>query len=161
STWNTFHIMICLLLALSSHASRTTGEQAMRTKLLTITALAASAVIAAAFFVQPAKAAERQPNIVFMLVDNLGYGELGVYGGGGLRGAPTPRIDKLASEGMRLLNFNVESQCTASRSALMTGRFPIRSGTYKVPVGGIPDGLTLWEVTIAELLSARGYTTGT
>ena len=120
--------------------------------------LAAAAVLCA---VAPAKAQEEKPNIVFMLMDNLGYGELGVYGGGILRGAPTPRIDKLASEGMRLLNFNVEAQCTPSRSALMTGRFPIRSGTYKVPLGGIPDGLTLWEVTIAELLSASGYATGT
>ena len=111
--------------------------------------------------VAPATAAEQPPNIVFMFMDNLGYGEPGVYGGGILRGAPTPRIDKLASEGMRLLNFNVESQCTPSRSALMTGRFPVRSGTYKVPLGGIPDGLTLWEVTSAELLSAKGYATGT
>jgi arylsulfatase A-like enzyme len=103
---------------------------------------------------------EKKPNIVFMLVDNLGYGELGVYGGGILRGAPTPRIDKLANEGMRLLNFNVEAQCTPSRSALMTGRFSIRSGTYEVPVGGVPDGLVLWEVTIADLLSAQGYATG-
>jgi hypothetical protein len=94
-----------------------------------------------------------KPNIVFILVDNLGYGELGVYGGGILRGAATPRIDKFASEGTRLLNFNVEAQCTPSRSALMTGRFSIRSGTYAVPVGGQADGLTLWEVTIAELLS--------
>ena len=78
-----------------------------------------------------------------MLVDNLGYGELGCYGGGILRGAPTPRIDKLATEGMRLLNFNVEAQCTPSRSALMTGRFSIRSGTYAVPIGGVPDGMTL------------------
>jgi hypothetical protein len=54
----------------------------------------------------------RKPNIVLMLTDNLGYGELGVYGGGILRGAPTPRIDKLANEGTRLLNFNVEAQCT-------------------------------------------------
>src|SRR5262249_14057296 len=97
--------------------------------------------------------AKTKPNIVLMLTDNLGYGELGVYGGGILRGAPTPRIDKLAGEGMRLLNFNVESQCTPSRSALMTGRFPIRSGTYKVPLGGIADGVTLWAVTIAERLS--------
>src|SRR5262252_5290145 len=119
--------------------------------------LAAAAILCA---VAPAQAQEKNPNIVFMLMDNLGYGELGVYGGGILRGAPTPRIDNLASEGMRLLNFNVESQCTPSRSALMTGRFPIRSGTYKVPLGGIPDGLTLWEVTIAELLSASGYATG-
>src|SRR5262245_15981782 len=111
--------------------------------------------------VTPVRAEEKKPNIVFMLMDNLGYGELGAYGGGVLRGAPTPRIDSLASQGMRLLNFNVESQCTPSRSALMTGRFPIRTGTYKVPLGGGPDGLTLWEVTIAELLSARGYATGT
>ncbi len=105
-------------------------------------------------------AAASKPNIVFILVDNLGYGELGVYGGGILRGAPTPRIDKLASEGMRLLNFNVEAQCTPSRSALMTGRFSIRSGTYAVPIGGVADGLTLWEITIAELLSGQGYATG-
>jgi arylsulfatase A-like enzyme len=104
--------------------------------------------------------AGEKPNIVFILVDNLGYGELGVYGGGVLRGAPTPRIDKLASEGTRLLNFNVEAQCTPSRSALMTGRFSIRSGTYAVPIGGVADGLTLWEITIAELLSSQGYATG-
>src|SRR6185295_2700957 len=101
----------------------------------------------------------RKPNIVLMLTDNLGYGELGIYGGGILRGAPTPRIDKLASEGMRLLNFNVEAQCTPSRSALMTGRFPIRSGTYKVPLGGIPDGLTQWEITVGKSLSRAGYAT--
>jgi arylsulfatase len=95
-----------------------------------------------------------------MLTDNLGYGELGVYGGGILRGAPTPRIDTLASEGMRLLNFNVEAQCTPSRSAFITGRFAIRSGTYEVPIGNVPDGLTQWEVSIAELLSAQGYATG-
>lgn len=102
----------------------------------------------------------QRPNVVFILADNLGYGELGVYGGGILRGAPTPRIDKLASEGLRLLNFNVEAQCSPSRSALMTGRFSIRSGTYAVPVGGQTDGMTLWEVTIAELLQKQGYATG-
>ena len=106
-------------------------------------------------------AADNKPNIVLILGDNVGYGELGVYGGGILRGAPTPRIDRLASEGTRLLNFNVEAQCTPSRSALMTGRFPIRSGTYEVPRGGAPEGLTQWEITIAELLSAQGYATGT
>ena len=56
---------------------------------------------------KPSQAADGRPNIVFMLADNLGYGELGAYGGGILRGAPTPRIDKLADEGTRLLNFNV------------------------------------------------------
>jgi arylsulfatase len=108
----------------------------------------------------PALAQPANPNIVVILMDNLGYGELGVYGGGILRGAPTPRIDQLAAEGVRLTNFNVEAQCTPSRSALLTGRYSIRSGTYKVVSGSAPDGLTQWEVTLAELLSDRGYATG-
>jgi arylsulfatase len=104
-------------------------------------------------------AAEAQPNILFILADNLGYGEVGAYGGGATRGAPTPRIDSLATEGTRLTNMNMETQCTPSRSSLMTGRFAIRSGTYAVPFGGVPEGLTQWEVTIAESLSAAGYAT--
>src|SRR3954452_22917593 len=99
-------------------------------------------------------------NIVFILMDNLGYGEVGAYGGGITRGAPTPRIDRLATEGTRLLNFNVESQCTPSRSAILTGRFAIRSGTHSVPIGGGLDGLTQWETTLADLLSGVGYATG-
>lgn len=99
------------------------------------------------------------PNVVVMMVDNLGWGELGVYGGGELRGAPTPRLDQLAQEGMRLQNFNVEPQCTPTRSAFMTGRRPIRSGTTKV-VWGMLYGLTNWEVTMAELFSSAGYRTG-
>lgn len=101
-----------------------------------------------------------KPNIVFFFWDNLGWGEVGCYGGGILRGAPTPRIDRLAAEGLRLLNFNVEAQCTPSRSALMTGRHPIRSGTHTVPVTGGPEGLTRWEKTIAQQLSDAGYATG-
>jgi len=85
---------------------------------------------------------DKKPNIVFVLMDNLGYGEVGVYGGGILRGAPTPRIDTLAAEGTRLLNFNVEAQCTPSRSAIMTGRYSIRSGTHSVPFGGGIEGRT-------------------
>jgi arylsulfatase len=77
-----------------------------------------------------AEASAGKPNILFILVDNLGDGEIGAYGGGITRGAPTPRIDKLASEGLRLTNMNMETQCTPSRSSLMTGRFAIRSGTY-------------------------------
>ncbi|WP_426235401.1 arylsulfatase [Pararhizobium sp. DWP1-1-3] len=101
-----------------------------------------------------------KPNIVFVLMDNLGYGEVGVYGGGITRGAPTPRIDKLAAEGLRLTNYNVEAQCTPSRSAILTGRFSIRSGTHSIPIGEGLDGLTQWEVTIAETLSDAGYATG-
>src|SRR5687768_6645041 len=57
----------------------------------------------------PARPAGKRPNIVFMMADNLGYGEPGCYGGGILRGAATPRIDGLARQGTRLLNYSVES----------------------------------------------------
>jgi len=103
-------------------------------------------------------ASQKKPNIVLMVMDNLGWGEIGCYGGGILRGAETPRLDKLASEGMRFLNFNVETQCVPSRSALMTGRHPIRSGTSKV-VWGMLYGMTQWERTMPELLSDAGYAT--
>jgi arylsulfatase A-like enzyme len=99
-----------------------------------------------------------KPNVVIMMVDNTGWGELGCYGGGALRGAPTPRLDRLASEGIQLLNFNVEPQCVPSRSAFMVGRHPIRSGTTRV-VWGVPYGLTNWERTIPELFSDGGYAT--
>src|SRR5277367_4460207 len=102
---------------------------------------------------------DEKPNIVFFYWDNFGWGELGCYGGGVLRGAPTPRIDGLAAEGLRLLNFNVEAQCTPSRSALLTGRHAIRSGTGAVAVTG-EDGMTRWEVTMARALSDAGYATG-
>jgi len=129
----------------------------MRTKSILDAALVgALALLGAA---APANAADKKPNILFILVDNLGYGELGSYGGGVTRGAPTPRIDSLAKEGTRLLNMNMETQCTPSRSSLMTGRFSVRSGTYAVPFGGVPEGLTQWEVTIAESLSEAGYAT--
>jgi Sulfatase len=72
------------------------------------------------------------PNIVFILVDNVGWGSFGVYGGT----IPTPRIDRLANEGIRFNNYNVEAQCTPTRSAIMTGRHPVRSGTFKVPFPG-------------------------
>jgi arylsulfatase len=108
----------------------------------------------------PLKLPAKKPNILFIMADNLGYGEPGCYGGGILRGASTPRIDKLAGQGLRLLNYSVESQCTPSRSAILTGRFAVRSGTTRVPRGGLPYGLTQWEITLAELLSALGYATG-
>jgi arylsulfatase A-like enzyme len=102
------------------------------------------------------RAADSQPNIVFILVDNVGWGDFGVYGGM----TPTPRIDKLASEGIRFNNYNVEAQCTPTRSALLTGRHPVRSGTSSVPFPGQGlAGMAPWEYTIAELLSDAGYAT--
>ena len=100
-----------------------------------------------------------QPNVVLILADNLGWGELGCYGGGAIRGAPTPRIDTLALEGTRFLNFNVESDCVPTRSALMTGRHPIRTGAIQSVPAGLPQGIIPWEKTIAELFSDAGYAT--
>ena len=103
--------------------------------------------------------ADKLPNIVLVLADNLGWGELGCYGGGVLRGARTPRIDALALQGLRFLNFNVESDCVPTRAALMTGRQAIRTGAFQSVPAGLPQGLTCWEVTLAELLSEKGYAT--
>jgi arylsulfatase len=104
--------------------------------------------------------AQDQPNVVIVFMDNFGWGEPGFNGGGITRGAATPRMDKLADEGLRLTNFNVEVQCTPSRSTLMTGRYAIRSGNATVPIGEGVYGLVQWEVTMAEMLSDKGYATG-
>lgn len=102
---------------------------------------------------------EVRPNIVYFLVDNLGLGELGCYGGGPLRGADTKRIDNFAQEGLKLFNFAPEAQCTPSRSALMTGRYAIRSGNHTVSFSGDEGGLVAWEKTMGDILSQQGYAT--
>jgi arylsulfatase len=111
-------------------------------------------------YIPPQVMAQDKPNIVLVFMDNFGWGEPGFNGGGIIRGAATPRMDTLASEGLRLTNFNVEVQCTPSRSALMTGRYAIRSGNGTVPLGEGVYGLVQWEVTMAEMLSEAGYATG-
>ena len=108
-------------------------------------------------------APEAPPNVVIVLADDLGYGDLGVYGHPTVR---TPRIDRMAAEGQRWTSFYVgESVCTPSRAALLTGRLAVRSGLSPSDEGRrvfFPDsagGLPLSEVTIAELLKTRGYAT--
>ncbi len=98
----------------------------------------------------------KQPNIVFVLCDNIGWGDLACYGGN----TPTPRIDRLAREGIRFNSYTVEAQCTPTRSAILTGRQSVRSGTYRAPMPGEGStGLAPWEYTIANLLSDAGYAT--
>jgi arylsulfatase A-like enzyme len=100
--------------------------------------------------------AHKKPNIVFILVDNIGWGDFSVYGGT----TATPRIDGLANSGIRCNNYNVEAQCTPTRSAILTGRQSVRTGCYTVPLDPhLPYGLAPWEYTIAELLSDAGYAT--
>ena len=104
-------------------------------------------------------AAEKKPNVVLMLADNVGYGDLGCYGGGEIRGAPTPRLDALAAESVRFTRFYVEPACTPSRAALLTGRYSIRAGLSLVAVAGTPNTLAAKEVTLAEMLKGAGYNT--
>ncbi|PDT44366.1 arylsulfatase [Sinorhizobium fredii] len=118
-----------------------------------------SCLIAQSLLVGTAFAQQTKPNILFILADNVGYGDIGVYGGGELRGSPTPRIDQLAAEGLRLTQFLVEPSCTPSRAALMTGRYSIRSGLSLVAVAGTPFSLPAEEITMAEMLRDAGYAT--
>ncbi len=117
---------------------------------LTLAALAVPLLLTAPLAAQRAPSTAR-PNIVLIFPDNLGWGEVGAYGG--VRGVPTPNIDSIAAQGIRLDNFNVEFSCTVSRAALLTGRYAIRSGATQ------PTGITQWEVTIAEALKGIGYST--
>ena len=107
----------------------------------------------------PVLAQEGEPNVVFILADNVGYGDLGPYGGGELRGAPTPRIDQLAREGLRLTQYLVEPGCTPSRAALMTGQYSIRNGLSLIIVPGSQSTLSKGAVTMGELFKGAGYAT--
>ena len=103
----------------------------------------------------------KKPNIVYILADDVGYTELGSYGGGKVRGAPTPNLDKLADQGIRFLSFYSEVECSPSRGAVMTGRHPIRNGLYNITLPGQDGfGLDSDEVTTAEILSSVGYHSG-
>jgi arylsulfatase A-like enzyme len=104
-------------------------------------------------------AAGRKPNVVFILADNIGYGDMGPYGGGELRGYPTPRTDQLAREGLRLTQFLVESTCTPSRAALMTGQYSIRNGLSLIALPGSPNQLTANSYTMGKLFKNAGYAT--
>jgi arylsulfatase len=118
--------------------------------------LALSALLGAAGLAQ---AQTKKPNVVFILADNVGYGDLGPYGGGESRGAPTPHIDQLAREGLRLTQYLVEPGCTPSRAALMTGQYSIRNGLSLIIVPGSESTLSKRAVTMGELFKGTGYAT--
>jgi arylsulfatase A-like enzyme len=111
-------------------------------------------IFTAAGYAEPSK-----PNVVFILADNVGYGDMGPYGGGELRGYPTPRTDQLAREGLRLTQFLVEAACTPSRAALMTGQYSIRNGLSLLSAPGSPYQLPGKAYTMGELFKDAGYAT--
>lgn len=103
----------------------------------------------------------RPPNILLIVVDDMGWGDIGANGGGAVIGAPTPNIDKLAQEGLRLTSAYAQSTCTPTRAALMSGRFPVRTGLTRPLMAGEALRVNPWqeEETAAQLLSAAGYRT--
>jgi arylsulfatase A-like enzyme len=92
--------------------------------------------------------AAARPNFIVIMTDDQGYGDLGCYGSTTIR---TPRLDRLATEGTRFTDYYSQIVCGPARSALLTGRQPVRSGGWSMPAS---------EITIAELLQRKGYVTG-
>src|SRR4029077_19541967 len=104
----------------------------------------------------------RKPNVLIILVDDMGYGDPGSFGGGAMLGAPTPNIDSLAAGGLKLTSAYATPVCTPSRAALMTGRIPARSGLTRPLLASDHPTKNPWadEVPAAKLLSGNGYVTG-
>lgn len=100
----------------------------------------------------------KKPNILIYLMDNLGWGDLGIYGGGLMTGAPTPNMDRLGHEGLQLLSAYSQPSCTPSRCTLLTGRLPMRHGQMRASFAG-EEGTLGTEITLPTLLSKAGYVT--
>ncbi|WP_313687748.1 arylsulfatase [Pantoea sp.] len=100
-----------------------------------------------------------KPNIILIVADDTGYGDLGAYGGGEGRGMPTPNLDKMAQEGMTFFSFYGQPSSTPGRAAMQTGRIPNRSGMTTVAFQGQGGGLPKEEWTLASVLKTAGYDT--
>ncbi|UVC09604.1 arylsulfatase [Rhizobium sp. TH2] len=124
--------------------------------------LASSAALLASASLMTGSAAAQassKPNILLIVSDDTGYGDLGPYGGGVGRGMPTPNIDKMADEGMTFHSFYAQPSCTPGRAAMITGRIPNRSGMTTVAMQGQGGGLPAAEWTLASVLKRGGYQT--
>jgi arylsulfatase A-like enzyme len=115
-------------------------------------------MVGLAFMALPAAAAKK-PNILLIVSDDTGYGDLGIYGGGEGRGMPTPNLDRMADEGMTFFSFYAQPSCTPGRAAMQTGRIPNRSGMTTVAFQGQGGGLPAAEWTLASVLKTAGYET--
>jgi arylsulfatase A-like enzyme len=104
-------------------------------------------------------AADHQPNIIFIMGDDIGWFNIGAYHQGIMAGR-TPNLDRLASEGMRFTDYYAEASCTAGRANFITGELPIRTGMTTVGQAGSSVGIPEQAVTIATALKSLGYSTG-
>jgi len=117
-----------------------------------------SLIVFGVFGAQAALAVSERPNIVIILADDLGYGDIGTFGADDIA---TPNIDALGARGLRFTDFYAgHNVCSPSRAALLTGRHSQRMGISYVFQGSSPDGMPLDEVTIAEMLKSVDYATG-
>lgn len=103
----------------------------------------------------------KRPNILWLVVDDMGFGDPGCYGGGAMIGAATPNIDRLAREGLKLTSCYSQQTCTPTRSAILTGRLPMRTGLTRPILAGDKLVKNPWddEVSLPKLLSESGYYT--
>jgi arylsulfatase A-like enzyme len=104
----------------------------------------------------PLAAVSNKPNIVFFLIDDLGYADCGFNGGTQIK---TPNIDRLAKSGTIIDSHYVQPVCSPTRSTLLTGRYPTHTGVYTIVSPGAPWGLPLAERTLADALRSAGYRT--
>ncbi len=106
-----------------------------------------------------AQAQGKQPNIIFIMGDDIGWSNIGAYNQGIMAGR-TPNLDRLAAEGMRFTDYYAEASCTAGRANFITGELPIRTGLTTVGQAGSPIGMPAQAPTIATALKSMGYATG-
>jgi len=106
-------------------------------------------------FVTSSACFSKQPNVILIMTDDQGYGDLGCHGNPVLK---TPNLDQLHSDSIRLTNYHVSPFCTPTRAALMTGRYPARTGAYRTSSGR--SNLHHDEVTMATYFGNAGYKTG-
>ena len=116
------------------------------------------AVLCSLFALTPLYAADQKPNILVIFGDDIGWMNVSSFGGD-IMGVQTPNIDRIGREGLRLTSFYAQPSCTAGRAAFITGQLPIRTGLTTVGTTGSPAGLNKADVTLAEILKSRGYST--
>jgi arylsulfatase len=125
----------------------------------TSTAFQTLGIILSVLIAHPAWAQDKKPNIIFIMGDDIGWSNIGVYNQGIMSGQ-TPNLDKLANEGMRFTDYYAEASCTAGRANFITGELPIRTGLTTVGQAGSPLGMPDEAPTIATVLKSMGYATG-
>jgi arylsulfatase A-like enzyme len=131
----------------------------MRTKNISMLCMIILAALVSLQVIAQKQTQTKKPNILLIISDDTGFGDLGPYGGGVGRGMPTPNIDRMARDGMTFWSFYAQPSCTPGRAAMQTGRIPNRSGMTTVAFQGQGGGLPAAEWTLASVLKLGGYET--